>query len=232
MKLMEPKVTIEGHIQGKTYKDAFNGKAKFKVEGVLEGGEVVGEMLWVLQGTQLRIQAIQVLVEIQDGNITSTDYKTAIPFKKLRHALTESLFSNDGRLLNVAALHSDLGAKPSSEEEALWLKEEAERAKEAAKLHPARPKRGPGAKNDEHWAWVASRYEYFSRAGGAPIKRLVQELVEKEEMDLTYEQMKGQVEQATRREFLTRPSGKGHTDRQLGPAYLKYMDQRRKEEEE
>lgn len=228
---MEPTVEITGHaLSNLVLSDAFAGEAKFRVKGTVDG-RVEGSVFWVLEGTQLRIQGLSVEIEIPEG-VTNPDYKSAVPFRKLRQALGESLFSEDGRLLSTAALLRHIGAKASSEEEATFLKEQAERAARVAQtVTVARPKRGPGAKNDEHWWWVAHNYDVGARTTGAPIKYLVAAF-KAEDMALGYNEVKGQVEQATRAGFIGRPSGKGHMDRKLTQKFYDYIEKRKKEEKE
>ena len=230
---MEPTVTITGHTVGlPVFEGAFIGEAKFRITGTVQEGKVEGSVFWVLHGTQLRIQKLSVEIEIPDGDVTNPDYKSAVPFKKLRQALSDSLFAEDGRLLSTPALLQSHGAKPSSQREALFLKEQSERAARVARtLTVARPKRGRGAKNDDHWWWVAHNYDVGKRTTGTPILYLVEQF-NAEEMPLSYHQVKGQVEQATRAGFIGRPSGKGHTDRELTQKFYDYAAQREKEEED
>jgi len=229
---VEPTVAITGHTIGfPVHQEGFFGEAGFRVDGTIEKGTVEGSVFWVLHGTQLRIQELRVQISFPDGDVTNPDYKSAVPFKALRKALSDSLFANDGQLLSTPALLHSHAAQPSTEKEAGFLREQAERAARVARtITISRPKRGPGAKNDEHWWWVAHNYDVGGRTTGAPILYLVEQF-EAEEMDLTYEQVKGQVEQATRAGFITRPSGKGYTDRELTQKFYDLIAKREGEEE-
>lgn len=113
--------------------------------------------------------------------------ETSFRFIDIRFAGSD-LSGTDLRQLPVGAIKEQIRRRlPEDPKFSTWGahigdEEQSRRVEEALRLLPhSRPKRGPGQKNPEHWAFVAETYLYcVQRYGQKAIKGMVEEVPARE----------------------------------------------------
>jgi hypothetical protein len=145
-----------------------------------------------------------------------------IPLGEVRAYLRQT-FVEHSYLMSFSALLDHHGARPSSDQERVFIKEQARRAQRASDvLKASKPRRGPGANNDEHWASIAELYLYCVRVyGQKAIEGMLAELENREELFWSRSTVKTYARRARELGWLTKGT-QGKAGAEPGPKLTKW----------